>query len=220
MSHSNWLKPIRAYVELGWGLPRPAMGWGPGGAVRTEARDWVLREKKVKSESINNSVVSDSLRLHGLQSARLLFPWNSAGKNTGVGSHSLLQGIFLTQGWNLGLLHCRQILYHLSHQGSPKGAKEDPLSPLPLAVSATTGHWRTTDKGPAHVSQSPQQNLLETACSVREEVVEHRKGGESPIKAISSTSCPSGRPGALGWGRPPLAGTQGLPGTLGQLETD
>ena len=97
------------------------MGWGPGGAVRTEARDWVLREKKVKSESINHSVVSDSLRLHGLQSARLLFPWNSAGKNTGVGSHSLLQGIFLTQGWNLGLLHCRQILYHLSHQGSPKG---------------------------------------------------------------------------------------------------
>ena len=33
--------------------------------------------------------------------------------------HSLLQGIFLTQGWNPGLLHCRQILYHLSHQGSP-----------------------------------------------------------------------------------------------------
>ena len=40
-------------------------------------------------------------------------------KNTGVGSHSLLQGIFLTQGLNLGLLHCRQILYHLSHRGSP-----------------------------------------------------------------------------------------------------
>ena len=39
------------------------------------------------------------------------------GKNTGVGCHSLLQGIFLTQGLNLGLLHCRQTLYHLSHQG-------------------------------------------------------------------------------------------------------
>ena len=38
---------------------------------------------------------------------------------TGVGCHSLLQGIFLTQGPNLGLLHCRQILYHLSHQESP-----------------------------------------------------------------------------------------------------
>ena len=36
-----------------------------------------------------------------------------------MGCHSLLQGIFLTQGSNLGLLHCRQILYPLSHQGSP-----------------------------------------------------------------------------------------------------
>ena len=56
---------------------------------------------------------------HGLQSIRLLWPWNSPGKNTGVGCHSLLQGIFLIQGLNLGLLHCRQILYCLSHQGSP-----------------------------------------------------------------------------------------------------
>uniref|UniRef100_A0A8B9YL87 Nucleophosmin n=1 Tax=Bos mutus grunniens TaxID=30521 RepID=A0A8B9YL87_BOSMU len=39
---------------------------------------------------------------------------------TGVGCHALLQGIFPTQGSNPGLLHCRQILYHLSHQGSPK----------------------------------------------------------------------------------------------------
>ena len=41
------------------------------------------------------------------------------GKNTGVGCHSLLQGIFLTQELNLGLLHCWWILYHLSHQESP-----------------------------------------------------------------------------------------------------
>ena len=44
---------------------------------------------------------------------------NSPGKNTGVGCHALLQGIFPTQGINPGLPHCRQILYHLSHQGSP-----------------------------------------------------------------------------------------------------
>ena len=43
----------------------------------------------------------------------------SSGKNTGVGCHSLLQGIFPTQGSNLGLLHCRHILHRLSHQGSP-----------------------------------------------------------------------------------------------------
>ena len=53
-------------------------------------------------------------------SPRLLCPWNSPGKNTGVGCHALLQGIFLTQGLNPGFLHCRQILYHLSHQGSPR----------------------------------------------------------------------------------------------------
>ena len=46
---------------------------------------------------------------------RLLCPWNSLGKNTGVGCHTLLQGIFPTQGSNSGLLHYRQILYHLSH---------------------------------------------------------------------------------------------------------
>ena len=45
-------------------------------------------------------------------------PWNSPGQNTGVGSLSLLQGIFPTQGLNPGLLHCRQIFYCLSHKGS------------------------------------------------------------------------------------------------------
>ena len=67
------------------------------------------------SESESHSVVSDSLQLHGLYS-----PWNSPGQNTRVGSHSLLQGIFPTQGSNLGFLHCRRILYCLSHQGSPR----------------------------------------------------------------------------------------------------
>ena len=46
--------------------------------------------------------------------------WNSEGKNTGVGSCSLLQGIFPTQGLNPSLPHCRQMLYQLSHQGSPR----------------------------------------------------------------------------------------------------
>ena len=50
--------------------------------------------------------------------ARFLCPRDSLGKNTGVGSHSLLWGIFLTQGSTLGLLHYRQILYCLGHQGS------------------------------------------------------------------------------------------------------
>ena len=52
-------------------------------------------------------------------SHRLLCSWNSSGKKSGVGSHSLLQGIFPVQGMNSGLPHCRQILYCLRHQGSP-----------------------------------------------------------------------------------------------------
>ena len=47
-------------------------------------------------------------------------PWTSPGQNTGVGSLSLLQEIFPTQGLNLGLLHCKWILYQLSHKGSPR----------------------------------------------------------------------------------------------------
>ena len=63
-----------------------------------------------KSESC--SVVSSSLWPHGLYS-----PWNSPGQNTRVGSLSLLQGIFPTQGSKPSLPHCRWILYQLSHQG-------------------------------------------------------------------------------------------------------
>ena len=64
------------------------------------------------------SGMSDSLRPYKLQTTRLLCPWDFAGKNTGEGCHFLFQGIFLTQGSNPGLLHCRQILYQLSHKGS------------------------------------------------------------------------------------------------------
>ena len=52
---------------------------------------------------------------HGLYS-----PWNSPGQNTGVGSRSLLQETFPTQGSNPGLPHCKQILYHLRHKGKQK----------------------------------------------------------------------------------------------------
>ena len=72
----------------------------------------------MKIESVSHSVMSNSLQPHGLQPPRLFCPWNSPGKNTGVGSHSLLQGIFLTQRSNPGFLHCRQIPYHLSYHSS------------------------------------------------------------------------------------------------------
>ena len=56
----------------------------------------------------------------GLQADSLPFEPSGKPKNTGVGSLSLLQGIFLTQKSNQGLLHCKQILYQLSHKGSPR----------------------------------------------------------------------------------------------------
>ena len=64
---------------------------------------------------LSRSVVSDSLWPHGLLPARLLCPWGSPGKNTEMGCHALLQGIFPAQGSNPGLPHCRRILYCLSH---------------------------------------------------------------------------------------------------------
>ena len=67
------------------------------------------------SESESHFVVSSSLQLHERYS-----PWNSPGQNTVVGNHSLLQGIFPTQGSNPGPTHCRWTLYQRSHQGSPK----------------------------------------------------------------------------------------------------
>ena len=72
----------------------------------------------MKSETESHSVMSNSLWPHELQLARLFCPWNYPGQNTGMGSHSFLQGIFPSQGSNSGLPHCRQIPYHLSHQGS------------------------------------------------------------------------------------------------------
>ena len=82
-----------------------------------------MQKQEVKWESVSYSVVwlwfcqlyptlSDPTYCN-------LCPWNSPDKNTGVGNHFLLPGIFPTQGQNWGLLHSRQILYWLSHQGSP-----------------------------------------------------------------------------------------------------
>ena len=65
--------------------------------------------------------------------------WNSPGKNTGGGSHSLLQGIFPTQELKPGLLHCRQILCHLNHQETNRKPKASPLRGLPKATWPVVG---------------------------------------------------------------------------------
>ena len=92
--------------------------------------------------------MSDSLLPHGLYS-----PWNSPGQNTGVGSLALLQGIFLTQELNRGLLRRRQIFYHLSFElpedtgkvcewdGRPlRGLSAPPLPPMSLSPNSVGPH--------------------------------------------------------------------------------
>ena len=93
--------------EFGWTL---GFGDGQGSCKEsdtTERLNWTKVKVKVAQSCL-------TLRPHGLSS-----PWNSPGQNTGAGGLSLLQGIFPTQGSNPGLLHYRQILYRLSHKGSP-----------------------------------------------------------------------------------------------------
>ena len=73
---------------------------------------FVIRTLQMSAWSVDE--VTNSLQPQGLYS-----PWNSPGQNTGEGSRSFLQQIFLTQGSNRGLLNCSQILYQLSSWGSP-----------------------------------------------------------------------------------------------------
>ena len=77
------------------------------------------RETYSKHVCVSCIAGSDSFQPHGLRPTRLLCPWDSPGKNIGVHCHFLLQGFFPTQGSNPGLPHYRQILYRLTHQGSP-----------------------------------------------------------------------------------------------------
>ena len=90
---------------------------------------------------------------HGLQPARPLCPWDSPSKNTGVGCHSLRQGIFPTQGPNLALLYCRRILYCLSHQGSPQG-----YAVLCLVAQSCLSLWDSAAHGLLCTWDSPGQN--------------------------------------------------------------
>ena len=78
---------------------------------------WVMSEGAVLCCA--QSLQSHPTLGNPMDCTRLLCAWDSPGKNTGVGCHTLLQGISPIQGLNLGFLHCRQILYHLSQQGSP-----------------------------------------------------------------------------------------------------
>ena len=81
------------------------------------------------------------------QAPQLLCLWNSPGKNTGVGCHSLLQGILPTQGSNPGLLRYRQILYHLSHQGSHTVVIRIKLGNIDKALGLVPMFWKKEQEG-------------------------------------------------------------------------
>ena len=85
---------------------------------------------------LTQSVVSDFCDLMDCSLPGSSVLGDSPGKNTGVGCHALLQGIFPPQGSNSGLPHCRRILYHLSHQGGPNSRAPELqlLSPHVLQV--------------------------------------------------------------------------------------
>ena len=87
-------------------------GWGQCEWRETWDGNFKDNVSSLRGESENRLVKSNSLQPHGLYS-----PWNFPDKNTGVGSLSLPQGVFPTQGSNPGLLHCK-VLYQLSYQGS------------------------------------------------------------------------------------------------------
>ena len=122
MKHQS---PICLYWKWGFGEVIRSRGWGLMNGINA------LIKKTLESSLIPSamcvcmlscSVMSDFLLPLGLQPTRLLCPWNSPGKNTGVDCHFLLQGIFPTQGSNPCLLHLlqRQVdSIPLSHLGSP-----------------------------------------------------------------------------------------------------
>ena len=106
--------------SLGWGDPLEEE-MATLSSIPAWRIPWTEEPAGLQSLLLSRSVVSNSLQPHGLQPARLPCPWDSPGKNTGVACHFLFQGIVPTQGSNpclLCLLHCRQILYPLSHLGA------------------------------------------------------------------------------------------------------
>ena len=101
--------------------PKTTIAWDWGWGAGKQSMYQILHPQ-LTPVYVRHSVASDSQQPHGLQLTRLLCPWDFPGKKTGMGCHFLLQRD-QTQGSNpslLWLLNCRQILYHLSHQGSPR----------------------------------------------------------------------------------------------------
>ena len=118
-----WTTFFYSLNEYLWSIHHVS-GVVPGNAVQCDSifqARWKRVQHSISLEVdavLSHSVMSDSLQSLWTVACQLLCSWDSLGKNTGVGSHALLQGIFPPQGLNPGLPHCRRFLYHLSHQFS------------------------------------------------------------------------------------------------------
>ena len=132
LEESSW---VTSALGFKW-RDQEQVGIAQGPTWHNQAEPACTDKAATWSKSVSRSVLSDSLRPHGLQPSRLLCPWNSPGKNTTVGSHSLLQGIFPTKVSNLGLPHGRQTVYcpspprwvfghgSVTHDAGNQGSKE------------------------------------------------------------------------------------------------
>ena len=127
---------------------------------------------------------------HEWEPARLLSPWDSPGKNTGVGCHFLLHGIFPIQGSNPGFQHCRQILYRLSGNGA-QGEEAEWWAWVPPRQSP--GQELCTGRGLGEAPQEQKGVALKSSS---------RKQGGPAQGALSSGSAK--RP----WGMVLLAATK------------
>ena len=168
--HVNWQRTLLAKKSF---IQKTHENWHQG-TLDLQAKTATVSKEKWKS----HSVVSDSLWPHGLYS-----PWNSPGQNTGVDSLAFLQGIFPTQGSNPGLPHCRQILYQLSHKGSPR-ILEWVASPFSRGVFLThESNWGLLHCGCILYQPSYQGNL-----SVRRAMATTKITGESGVTCANRES--------------------------------
>ena len=137
-SSPPWKRSVRYMFEhwncsslLRWGPEEPCVLLGGKARHQRASEPWAVVAQKLTGllrvsvcppmlcwVALSHSVVSNSLRPHDCCPPGSSVHGDSPGKNTGVGSPSLFQGIFPTQGSNPVLLHCRQILYHLKYPGS------------------------------------------------------------------------------------------------------
>ena len=105
-------------------LCNPIDGSPPGSPVPGILRARTLEWAAISFSNFSRSVLSNSFMTPWTVAHKAPLSWNSPGKNTGVGCHALIQGIFPTQGSNPCLPHCRWILYRLSHEANGLGERD------------------------------------------------------------------------------------------------